>query len=372
METIYNKIFIIGGHLTPAIAIIDEIIERKIKMEIIFVGRKYAFSGDKYFSEEYKLIKNRGLFFLPLVTGRTPQPNALALIRSVILSAIGLFQSFYYCLKYKPKLIVSFGGYLALPICLVSFIIGIPIITHEQTLGRGKANRIIGFFSKVICLSFDDKHKLFPPQKAIVTGLPIRKSILYPPKSSKLNIKTNHPLIYITGGATGSLSVNRLIYTILPELLIDYTVVHQVGRNNLDQAMRIKRTLPQRFQTNYLPHAYLEENEHSWLLHQAKLVISRSGANTVAEIAMAAKVSLQIPLPWSAGNEQYYNALFLANAGSAEIFHQDKDSNFLLQITHMLDAHDKYLINANELAQKISKNGTENLLNEIVKIYNFA
>ena len=96
---------------------------------------------------------------------------------SFIRIPLGFIQAFFIINKYRPDKIMSFGGYLALPIVFWGFIFRIPIFTHEQTIKPGLANKLIGFFSKKIFVSFDEVKNNFPANKTYVSGNPVKPSI---------------------------------------------------------------------------------------------------------------------------------------------------------------------------------------------------
>ncbi len=343
------RIFVTGGHLTPALSLLEQIKQEKLPWEIIFVGRKTAIEGSKQISEEYRVIQERKLKFLPLFTGRLERTLNLWTIYSLLKIPFGFLQAFYFVLRYRPKLIVSFGGYLALPVGLSGFLLGIPVITHEQTKRQGLANRLINKFAKV-CLTIP----LF------------RQAILKAKNSPTLLIK-GLPIIYITGGVTGAFSLNKIIFSILPDLLTKYQLVHQVGRDNQASAGQIKQSLPPKLQVNYQLYPYLDSDQHAEILKAAHLVICRTGANTIQEIALLGKVAILIPLPWSAEGEQKLNAQWLVESGSGVILDQNVLTGQKL-VTTVKEVESNYQAmskSANLLQQKVASDGVKQLLKVI-------
>lgn len=345
------KIFITGGHLTPALSLLDQIEAQKLSWEIIFVGRKTAIEGSKQISEEYRVIRERKLKFLSLFTGRLERSLNFWTIYSLLKIPVGFLQAFYFVLRYRPKLIVSFGGYLALPIALAGWLLGIPVITHEQTRSTGLANRMISKFAKA-CLT-----------------VPLFRQAIIKAENSPPADLAGQPLIYITGGVTGALSLNEIIFQALPDLLTKYQLVHQVGRDNLIKAQQIKQSLAKKLQTNYKCYPYLDTEQHAEILKKAHLVISRSGANTVGEIALLGKVAILIPLPWSAEGEQKLNALWLAESGSAVVLEQNVlNGQKLAQAVKEVESdYPAMLKSANLLQPKVASDGAKQLLKAIVQ-----
>lgn len=318
-----KKLFITGGHLAPAKAVIEEICDTKPDWKIIFIGRQYEFEGSGVPSKEKEVISSMGIEFVNITAGRLQRSFSKHTFSSLAKFPIGFFQALRVCNKEHPDVVVSFGGYVALPVVLAAFVCHVPVITHEQTRVVGLANRIIGFFAKKICLSFPDIDHTFAPGKTMVTGLPMRKELfnvkLFAP--FRANIAT-HPLLYITGGTTGSVSLNELVFPIIQALVRQYTVVHQTGKASVATAEHIQALLPVDAQRRYITGDYFDERTVGWLLRNALLVVGRSGANTVTELAFFGTNALLIPLPWAGRNEQLKNAQWLASFGNASIIHQ--------------------------------------------------
>lgn len=142
------KLLITGGHLAPALALIEEIKKIKKEVDIIFVGRKYPTDQERTLSLEYKEISKKNLTFISLEAGRLTRVMSVSSLIGILKIPIGFLQAFFIINKYRPNYIMSFGGYLALPIVFWGYIFRIPVFTHEQTIKPGLANKFIGFFFK--------------------------------------------------------------------------------------------------------------------------------------------------------------------------------------------------------------------------------
>src|SRR5581483_10417958 len=204
------KIVIIGGHPSPAIAIIEELKGN----EVIYLGRKYTFEGEKALSLEYQNITSIGIPFYPIVTGRLQRRFTKHTVPSLLKFPIGLIQSFFILLFKRPDVVVGFGGYIELPVILSAWILRIPILIHEQTLGAGLANRIASKFVKKICISWESSRRFFPKEKVVLTGNPIRQRFLNIQKPTQ-----KEKIIYITGGSAGAHTNNQLAEGSIKELL---------------------------------------------------------------------------------------------------------------------------------------------------------
>lgn len=363
------KILITGGHLAPALALIDEIKKTKPKTEIIFVGRKYPISGEKTLSLEYKEIEKRKIKFINFETGRLTRVISLKSFINFLKIFPGFFNAFFIVKEYKSDVVLSFGGYLALPIVFWAYFFKSKIFTHEQTINPGLANKIIGFFAKKIFISFEKTKKFFPEKKVVLTGNPVRQSV-FQIKNRPFIIKEKLPVIYITGGSLGSHSINEHIKKIINKLLNNFIVIHQTGDtkeyHDYEDLLGLKNKLPEKLSKRYFLAKHFLEDEIGYVYSLADLVISRAGANTFFELLSLEKPVIFIPLPWSAGKEQQYHAEIFAKAGCGEIFHQIETSEKLLRIIEkMIKNLNFYKNNFKKLKYLYHQNATQTIIKEI-------
>lgn len=310
-------LMITGGHVTPAIATIEAIQRSHPNWRLIFIGRKYSLEGTKVLSEEYRLIHDLGLAFMPITAGRLKRDFGMGTFFSLLKVPVGFAQAFILLFRKRPDGILSFGGYVALPVALCAKLLGIPVVTHEQTTRPGLANRIIARIASRVCVSFAESTAMLPKTARVeVTGLPVRSAVLTPPKTPPFLLSADTPVLFIVGGSTGSVSINKAVFAALKQLLADFTVVHQVGRLSVEAGKKAANSLPPALQKRYIHKAFFSAEEYSWALHHGTIIIGRAGANTVTELALSGAVAVLIPLPWSAGNEQFHNAKVLEKAGS--------------------------------------------------------
>ncbi|MBI5019401.1 UDP-N-acetylglucosamine--N-acetylmuramyl-(pentapeptide) pyrophosphoryl-undecaprenol N-acetylglucosamine transferase [Candidatus Gottesmanbacteria bacterium] len=361
------NILITGGHVTPAIATIEEIKKRYPKWQITFVGRKHSLEGVKVLSEEYRLIKDLNIPFIPITAGRLKRDGGLGALVALLKVPVGLIQAFAAVMQVRPDVVVSFGGYVALPVALGARILGVRVITHEQTTRPGLANRIIARIADHICISFPETKKMITGGNRItLTGLPLRSAVLNPPEQKPFPVPEGKPILFIVGGSTGSVSINNVVFASLPTLVKYYTVVHQVGRLSIAHGEAVARDLPKTLEKYYIPRAYFSAAEYSWAMHNAEIVIGRSGANTVTEIALSGAVAICIPLPWSAHNEQFHNAAFLVGGGSV-ILPQDKltPSSLIKTVNEVTATIGARKLKAGALAMLLPADGAKRLVDVI-------
>ena len=366
------KLLITGGHLSPALALIEELEKtKKPEIDIVFVGRKYPLDRERTLSLEYKEINRKKLVFISIEAGRLSRIISVSSLMSLVKIPFGFIQAFFIINKERPDSIMSFGGYLALPIVFWGYVFQIPIFTHEQTIKPGLANRLISFFSKKIFVAFDEVKNNFPKNKTYVSGNPVKPSI-FAIKKKPFIIKKDRPVIYITGGSLGSHSINLHVKKILKPLLKKYIIIHQVGEtkeyHDFEDLELIKKNLTDENKSRYFLVEHFFDDEIGYIYSLADLVVGRSGANTFFELLALAKPALFIPLPWSSGREQQHHAEIFSKAGCSEMFHQIEPSEKLLRLIHqMIDRIGYYKNNFNILSKRYKKNVSRYLINEIFK-----
>ncbi|MCL4397593.1 UDP-N-acetylglucosamine--N-acetylmuramyl-(pentapeptide) pyrophosphoryl-undecaprenol N-acetylglucosamine transferase [Patescibacteria group bacterium] len=343
-----KKIFITGGHFAPAKAVMAKMPK---DWQIFYLGRKYAMEDDKALALEYQEIGNlsnlRNLRYLSITTGRLQRKffvNVGQSIRSLLKIPVGFIQSLYWVLRYQPAVVLSFGGYVAVPVVISAWLWDVPIATHEQTKSVGLANRIIRIFGA----------------KVLDTGNPIREEVL---KASSVKDKASRT-IYITGGNQGAHVINTAVAEIIEELVEKYKVIHQTGDSmykDFEKAKELK---------NYVVKKFLNGEESAQTLADARIVVSRAGANTIEEIAFLGKPAILIPIPWSSGGEQQKNAETLANLGMAEIIRQEKLSGeTLLETINKIEKnYSVYSENAKKGKTLVHPDAAEKIVEEIEKL----
>ncbi|MBU2592558.1 MAG: glycosyltransferase [Patescibacteria group bacterium] len=314
-----KKIIITGGHATPALAVIEKIKSERSAPKIFYFGRKYVFDGSKKISFEYQQLTGQDqVSFITINAGRLPrQLNGYSII-SLLKIPLGFFQSFCWLAKINPAVIVSFGGYLSTPVVIAGWFLGIPSISHEQTGSLGLANKINSFFSKKVAVSFPEVLDQIPAKKGVLTGNPIGREKFSPSRKEaifKFISEAKKPILFITGGKSGSKTINLTVRQALPKLKKNFAIIHQVGVDDCPTPQERGRYLRVRF---------IEASYFDWLLFRSHLIVSRSGANIVLRLAFFKKRAVLIPIPNSSGDEQNKNAKFLKGLNLAVVLKQDR------------------------------------------------
>jgi UDP-N-acetylglucosamine--N-acetylmuramyl-(pentapeptide) pyrophosphoryl-undecaprenol N-acetylglucosamine transferase len=307
------KVVIVGGHLSPALAVIE-----KLKGEgIFYVGRKHTFEGDKALSLEYQEIERLKIPFFAINAARLQRKFTRHTLPSLVKFPIGFIQSYKILSRIKPDIVLGFGGYLSLSVVRAASLLKIPIVIHEQTLGAGVSNKLISRFAKKICVSWKSSENYFPKEKVVLTGNPIKQAVIN--AKNKKNEESKIPMIYITGGSAGSHALNLLVEQTLDKLLKKYTVLHQTGGSEVYKDFeRLEKRKNERYECK----KFLTSEEAALAMSKADLVVGRAGINTATELIYLEKPCFLIPIPVGQKNEQLKNAKFIKSLGLGEFVEQ--------------------------------------------------
>ena len=317
------KVLISGGHLTPAVALIDYIQSKHPETEIVFAGRLYSRISDQQPSPEKQEISKRGVTFVPFNSGKLTSGSLFTKIIQLMKLCVSIVSAFVLIGRQQPTVFLSFGGYLAVPLAVAAWLWRVPVLTHEQTRTIGVANKLILPLAKKIALSYPEAGAGLPESKTVITGNPIRPSLFKAaPKPAWLTTKSTKPILYVTGGSQGSEIINTTISRMADYLLKDWVVIHQCGfaskaRNYERELHQTTIKLSKQKQDRYYIRPWIEEQELSWIYDNATASITRAGANTLHEIALKQLPSIIIPLPFSHQDEQLLNAKALSENGAA-------------------------------------------------------
>jgi UDP-N-acetylglucosamine--N-acetylmuramyl-(pentapeptide) pyrophosphoryl-undecaprenol N-acetylglucosamine transferase len=343
------KILLTGAHFTPAQAVIEEL-KKLENVQIVYVGRNTTREGDQTPSVESQVLPKLGVKFYSLIAGRLRRYLSLGTIISLLKLPVGFLQAFYILFIEKPEVVVSFGGYVSVPVVIAAWLLNIPILIHVQTLVTGLANKINSYFATKIAVSFET-HYDFPKGKVVVTGNPIRKELLEGrgkkgdmgdsgvSRVIKLSQKGHLPFIYITGGNQGSHVINEAVEEVLEELLEKAVVIHQTGDSKFKDYERLvekNQTLEKK--GHYLAAKWVGVDDLKEIMENADLVVSRAGINTLLELCYFANPTLVIPIPYLHYDEQNKNARFFEKEGLTRVLPQSKLSgqSLLKEVSQML------------------------------------
>lgn len=333
-----------GGHIFPALAIANALKKMDPAIEILFVGAKGKMEMEKIPAAGYKIV---GLD----ITGY----NRSSLIKNISLP-IKLITSFLQVRKilksFKPDGVVGVGGYSSFPVLRSAQNQKIPTFIHESNSLPGKSNIFLGKRATAIFVPSEGMGKYFPAEKINITGNPVRKIFLEKISREEalkfFGLPPEMKTVFVMGGSLGAKSINETV-----EQNIDVfkknklQLIWQTGKSFAPQAARVEEE-----RTNIWSNAFIDKMENAYAA--ADVVISRSGAMTVAELCVVGKPAIFVPYPFAAEDHQTVNASVLVNKKAALMVPDAKVKSELFPcLLHLVN--DEQLMN--ELEENISKLG---------------
>jgi UDP-N-acetylglucosamine--N-acetylmuramyl-(pentapeptide) pyrophosphoryl-undecaprenol N-acetylglucosamine transferase len=327
-----------AGHVFPGIAVAEAL------------GRRVLWIGSRN-GVEKKLAEDAGIEFRGIPAGKLRRYFSLRNLSDIgrIISAV--FAAVRIVSKEKPAFLFSKGGFVSVPPVVAARLCGIPAYTHESDFDPGLATRINLIFCEKVLVSFAETVDFLPARfrrKAVVTGNPVRRA-MYKADAGRgrrfLGCDASTQVILVLGGSQGSSFINGLIASCVERLVPRFFVVHQMGAQ--DYCASTLR--------NYLPAAFFSA-ELPDIIAAADLVICRSGANTLAELAALGRPSVLIPLSRSGSRgDQLRNAeVFRARGASLVLQEQEATGDTLLAVVCPLLADTRKLQEMGRNARSLS------------------
>lgn len=208
------------------------------------------------------------------------------------------------------------GGYIAAPAIVAARTLGLPTILHESNALPGKVTRWLSGWCSLVALGFQEAAKHLPKAKTLCVGTPVRSQFFSTMQadSNDLSIPAEAPMILVVGGSQGAVAVNKMVRAAAPDWFeAGAWVIHQTGSNDPEaDGLSHPQYIHRPFYSNVAA-----------LLKRATLVISRAGAGTLTELAMAQTPSILIPYPFAAEDHQAYNAAAFSAVGAALVYRQE-------------------------------------------------
>jgi UDP-N-acetylglucosamine--N-acetylmuramyl-(pentapeptide) pyrophosphoryl-undecaprenol N-acetylglucosamine transferase len=308
-----------GGHLYPAIAIAEELLKKDPNTKIVFVGTK-----DKI---EARVVPQKGFEFHTIWISGFSRRLKIDNIIFPLKVFVSLIQSLFVITKVKPNVVVGTGGYVCGPILFVASLIGIPTVVHESNSYPGVTTKMLaGRVSKVF-VQFDvTKQWLSSTASVEVVGNPTREELSFVTRNEGcafFKLDPNKRTVFVFGGSLGAASINKVMPEIVNDAIAnDYQIIWQTGETDWQSANEIQQ------HKNIVVKKYIDRMDCGYAA--ADIVVSRSGATTLAELTRIGKPAILVPYPFAAANHQVMNAETLADAGAALMITDSELKNNLL------------------------------------------
>lgn len=292
-----------GGHVFPALACAEEFKGRGWEVCFVGVGKRlerdiFAPLG-KYFAlrvrplRQGKILKKAFAFFEALWAVK----DALKIIEAT-----------------RPQLVLGFGSYVSGPVIVAAWLKRVKRAIHEQNVLIGFSNRLSAPFAQRVFVSFEETLRLFPSPKLVLTGNPVRKSVV---EEARVQERGERFTLFVLGGSQGSRPINRAVVEALkrwPKGEIE--VIHQTGFEDLELVEQVYRELGVDF-TVFAFDPYIGRH-----YGRAHVVLSRAGALTLAELGAVGRASVLVPYPYAVDRHQWENAKVFEKNGASKVILQ--------------------------------------------------
>ena len=297
-----------AGHVTPNLALVPYLEENGA--EIYYIGSKDGI--------EKGIIEENGIPYYGISSGKFRRYFSLKNFTDPFRIIKGYREAKKYIKELKPDVLFSKGGYVSVPVVYAAKKLNIPIVIHESDYTPGLANKLSLPKAEKICLSFESAAKDLPKEKCIVTGAPIRSSILEGDRNrffEHYDMDMSKPVLLIMGGSLGALAINNVIDENIDYLLDRFNIVHIRGKDKINEELLSK--------PHYVQIEYINEGLED-IFAAADYMISRSGSNAIFEILALKIPNLLIPLPLEASRgDQILNARFFEEQGYSLVLMQN-------------------------------------------------
>ena len=359
-----------GGHINPGIAIANKIMEKEKNSEIIFMGTDRGIEND--------LVPRAGYELKHVDAYGISKKISLKTISNNIKTIKGFGQAKKIVKEFKPDIVIGTGGYICGGTISAAHKLGIPTVIHESNAYPGKATKFLYKKLNKILLGFSDTEKFFKDKsKVVVTGTPTKVKGEKLSKEQKQKILNEYGLddkiktVLVFGGSQGAKAINDAMVSLIKEKKNkNYQILWSVGQKqfniikeefekdgiNIDKINNVK----------IVPYIY----NMSDVMNAVDIIVARSGAMTITEIALVGKPAIFIPLPSNSANRQIDNARVLEKIGAARIILNDSltSANLSETIDEIISNEDE-MINMGVKAKQIARYDVEdNIYNEIKKL----
>lgn len=350
-----------GGHIYPALSIVDRIKTAIPDCEILYVGSEYGL--------EKKIVgENNSIKYVSINVRGFDRRNIFKFIFSFLLLFVSIIQSFFIIKKFKPNLVIGTGGYVCGPVLFVASLLKIDTFIHEQNIVPGVTVKILSKFATKVLVSFKETIEYFKNTNNIFyTGNPVRKEFFNVNRENarkQYNIDSNEKVIITIGGSGGSEIFNKIAFDIIDYVKCNDNIVyyHITGRKYYDNFKSILDTMNVDGKIRILD--YCDDMPN--LLATADLCISRAGAIALSEISALSIPSILIPSPYVAHNHQEKNANYFSKLGCCKILlEKDLNKDVLLKNIDDILKNDKLRMH---MKQNFSDLNKENALDVIISM----
>ncbi len=292
-----------GGHVIPALAIAHEL-RTRYNAELLFIGTERGI--------ETRLVPAAGYRLELVQVGALKKVNLATRMRTLFALPAAIFRASGILQQFRPDVVIGVGGYASGPAMLAASLSSVPTVAFEPNVVPGLANRLLSVWVSMAAVQFAETSRHF--RRCVVTGVPVRQAFFtIPPKAS------GPPTLLVFGGSQGAHAINVAVMQALPLLcaaLPGIHIIHQTGERDYNEAQGVY--LRSGISAEVSP--FIEQMPEAFA--RADLLLCRSGASTVAEVAAAGKPAVCVPFPHATDNHQLRNAEALVRARAAVLLEE--------------------------------------------------
>ncbi len=350
-----------GGHVYPALAIIEELKDKEPSLDVLYVGTERGI--------ESRIVRDKGINFETLEVEGLNRKLGLDTIKRVFKLMGSLIRARALLKQYKPDFVIGTGGYVSFPVLYMAAKKKIPVFIHEQNAYPGVANKALSKWANKMFISFPDSldHLNISKDRVVLSGNPVRKQFDHLDRKDcrkAVGIDAGTKLILGFGGSGGARKINDLVIELAKTLgkRQDIRVIHATGVRYYEEVSQ-REDLPD----NLVILEYIDDMPT--VMGASDLIIGRSGAITLAEISTLGLPSILMPSPNVANDHQMKNAKSFEKADAAMIVKENGDdlSKKILNIIRLLDDDEKLKKMGNNSNRVLLHNAAHIIVDEILK-----
>ncbi|WP_395059295.1 undecaprenyldiphospho-muramoylpentapeptide beta-N-acetylglucosaminyltransferase [Flavobacterium sp.] len=348
-----------GGHIYPAIAIANDLKSRFPDCKILFVGAQDKMEMQKVPQAGYDI---KGLWIAGIQRKLTLQ-NAMFPVK--LLSSLA--KSFKILKKFKPDVVIGTGGFASGAVLKVASVLGIATVIQEQNSYPGITNKLLSKKANKICVAYENLERFFPKENMMLTGNPVRQDLISVEEKRNeaidyFKLDVNKKTLLILGGSLGARRINQLIAKEIDWLLsLDVQVIWQCGKLYFEEYKHFSD------KENVQVLSFIDRMD--FVYAAADIVISRSGASSVSELAIVGKPVIFIPSPNVSEDHQTKNAQAIVDKHGAIFLKEAQlDSEFNLVFEALLKDKGKQEDLSKNIKSLALPNATKDIVDEIVKL----
>lgn len=349
-----------GGHIFPAIAIANAIRKKYPSAEILFVGANGRMEMEKVPQAGYEI---KGLTIAGFQRGSVTKNLTLPFkLVGSLLSAYNIVR------KFKPDVAIGVGGYASGPLLRAAAFAGVPTVLQEQNSFAGVTNKILARNAKVICTAYEGMGNVFPPNKVVLTGNPVRDVIVQMSADRReacnyFSLNEEKKTILIIGGSLGAKTLNKSVEAALERIKeSDVQIVWQTGKVYFDECREIAKGIH-----NLHAHMFIDRMDYAYTA--ADVIISRAGALSISELQIVGKPVILVPSPNVSEDHQTHNAMALVNRKAAVMIKDTEAKvNLIGAAFDLLENETLQKELSTNIKQMAIPNAADRIVEEIMKV----